>query len=156
MSLDSFPWEPLWSPVDQNFFQRGPAFFSDQIYQTLVDSLIRTLLYGCLLAEPTSLNKKQKKMKKIMSSIWSLIRPNCVRKLFWSDPSALEEVMIRPNCARICLWSDKSALEEVMIRPNCARSRPWLDPSVLESAYDQTFQTKSTSDQTISRPSSRL
>ena len=76
-----------------------------------------------------------KKLNKIMRSKWSLIRPNCVRKHFWSDPSALEKVMIRPNCARSQLWSG---------------------PSALESAYDQTFQTKSTSDQTISRPSSRL
>ena len=60
-------------------------------------------------------------------------------KTFWSDPTALEEVMIRPNCGRSRFWSDKSALEEVLIRPNCARSRLWSDPSALESAYDQTF-----------------
>ena len=98
----------------------------------------------------------KKNWKKVMRSKWSLIRHNCVRKYFWSDPSALKEVMIRPNCGRSGLWSDKSALEEVMIRPNCARSWLWSDLNALESAYDQTFQTKPTSDQTISRLSSRL
>ena len=95
-------------------------------------------------------------MKIIKRSKWSLIRPNCVRKFYWLDPSASEEVMIRPNCARIRLWSDRCALKEVMIRPNCARVRLWSDPSGLEIAYFQTFQTKLTSDQTISRPWSRL
>ena len=75
--------------------------------------------------------KKNKKREK-MRSKWSLIRPNWVQKHFWSDPSALHEVMIRPNCARSRLWLDKSALEEVMIRPNCARSRLWSDKSALE------------------------
>ena len=45
--------------------------------------------------------KNEKRRSKL-----SLIRPNCVRKHFWSDPSPLEEVMIRPNCARSRLWSD--------------------------------------------------
>ena len=43
-------------------------------------------------------------------------------------------------------------LKTFMIRSNCARNRLWSDPSALESAYDQTFQTKITYDQTISRP----
>ena len=60
-------------------------------------------------------------------------------------------------------WKKNNALEMVpdqtqlrlktfMIRSNCARSRLWSDKSALESAYDQTFQTKMSSDQTISRP----
>ena len=63
-----------------------------------------------------------------MRSKWSLIRHNCVRKHFWSDPSALEEVTITPNCGRSRIWSDRSAFEEVMITPNCARSWLWSDP----------------------------
>ena len=43
-------------------------------------------------------------------------------------------------------------LKTFMIRSNCARNCLWWDPSALESAYDQTFQTKMTSDQTICRP----
>ena len=51
------------------FLLRGLCYqldsFSDQSYQTLNESLIRMLLYCCLLAEPTSLsNKKTKKFKK--------------------------------------------------------------------------------------------
>ena len=86
--------------------------------------------------------KKQKKMKKIMRSKWSLIRPNCVWRHLWSDPIALE------------IASDQTKVRSnpPMIRPNCARNCLWSDPSALESAYDQTFQTKMTSDQTISRP----
>ena len=134
MSLDSFPYETSWSPLKH----RGSKFllkwtasaiswtpFSHQSYRTYDGSLIRTLLCGCLLAEPTSLSKK--KLTKIMRSKWFLIRPDCVQKLLWSDPSALEEVKIRPKCGRSRFWSDKSALEEVMIRPNCARIRLWSD-----------------------------
>ena len=79
--------------------------------------------------------------KKIRRLKWSLIRPNCVRKHFWSDPTVLEPFMIRLNCARMRFWSDPIALELFMIRPKCARR-----------GYGQTFQTKMTSDQTISRP----
>ena len=79
-----------------------------------------------------SVKKTKKKWNKIMRSKWSLIRPNCVRNHFWSDTSALEEVMIRPNCARICLWSDPIAPEVVMIRPNCVRKHFWSDKSALE------------------------
>ena len=38
--------------------------FSDQSYWTYDGSLIRTLLCGCLLAEPTSLSKKKQKNEK--------------------------------------------------------------------------------------------
>ena len=160
--MDEFRQLSIWNTVVSSWSFEGDRpllsaglLFSYQSYQTYDGSLIGTLLCGCLLADPTSLSIKTKKMKKIMRSKWSLIRPNCVRKHFWSDPSAIEEVMIRPNCGQSRLWSDMSALEEVMIRPKCARSRLWSDPSALESAYDQTFQNKSTSDKTISRPSSR-
>ena len=118
-------------------------FFSDQSYRTLEKSLIRKLLFGCLLAEPTSFSKKnKKKMKKIMRSKWSLIRPNCVWRHLCSDPIALE------------VASDQTKVRSnpPIIRPNCARNCLWSDPSAFESAYDQTFQTKTTSDQTISRP----
>ena len=116
-------------------------FFSDQSYRTLDESLIRKLLFGCLLAEPLSFSKKTKKMK-IMRSKWSLIRPNCVWRHLWSDPIALE------------VASDQTKVRSnpPMIRPNCARNCLWSDPSALESTYDQTFQTRMTSDQTISRP----
>ena len=50
-------------------------------------------------------------LKKIRRSKLFLIRPSCVRKVFLSDPSVLDELTIRPNCARSCLWSDSSALE---------------------------------------------
>ena len=74
-------------------------------------SLIRTLLCGCLLAEPTSLNKKTKNEKKIMRSKWSPIRPNCVRKNFWSDASALEVASDQTKMPSKRLWSDPIALE---------------------------------------------
>ena len=77
-----------------------------------------------------------------MRSKWSLIRPNCVRKHFWSDPSALEEVIIRPNCGRSRHWSDKSVLEEVMIRPKRARIRlrsDFSDQIDLRSDHLQTI-----------------
>ena len=83
--------------------------------------------------------KKTKNEKKHSKS--SLIRPNCVRKHFWSDPSALEEVMIRPNCAPSSLWSNQSALEEVMIRPNCAQSCLWSDFSDQIDLWPDHLQT---------------
>ena len=139
MSYYSFPKETSCSPVDKNFhgdrsFPSAGLFFcwselSD--FRWVSDQNAALLLS---LANASIFNKKQKK-EKIRHSKLSLIRPNCFRKHLWSDPSALEQVMIRPNCARSCLWSD---------------------PSSLESAYGQTFQTKLTSDQTISRPLSRL
>ena len=91
---------------------RGPVFaiswtpFSDQSYWTLDDSLIRMLLYCCLLTQPTSLSKKTQNWKRNKALEMVPDQTNCVQKHIWSDPSALEEVMIRPNCARIRLWSD--------------------------------------------------
>ena len=52
-------------------------FFSDLSYRILDESLIRKLLFGCFLAEPTSFSKKkQNKMQKIRHSKLSLVRPN--------------------------------------------------------------------------------
>ena len=49
---------------DQHLLSAG-LLVSDQSHRTLDESLIGTLLYCCLLAEPTSLNKKkQKNLKK--------------------------------------------------------------------------------------------
>ena len=58
--------------------------------------------------------KKQKKRWK-----WSLIKPNRVRKHFWSDPIALEPSMIRLKCDWIRLWS--------FFRPNWTLTRPTPD-----------------------------
>ena len=101
-------------------------------------------------------------MKKIRRLKWSLIRPNCVRMRFWSDPIALELFMIRLKCARTLYDQTQVRSNALLIRPNCARTlydqtqvrsnSLWSDSSALEYVYDQTFQTKMTSDQTISRP----
>ena len=101
--------------------------FSDQSYRTLDESLIRTLVFHCLLAESTSFSKKNKKIKKIMRLNLSLIRPNCVRKHFWSDPSAPEEV-----------WSDPIAFEVASDQTKVRSNRLWSDPIALKVASDQT------------------
>ena len=71
------------------------SFFSDQSYRTLDESLIRTLLFDCLLAEPTSFSKKMKK-----NNALELV----------SDQTQLRSKtilmpLIRPKCSRIPLWS---------------------------------------------------
>ena len=76
---------------------------SDQSLRILDESLIRTLLYCCLLAEPTSLSKKNKKWKNK-----ALIRPKCARRVYDQTPLRSSSPMIRPKCARIRLWSDFS------------------------------------------------
>ena len=108
----------MWSPDNQSFLWRGPAFainwtpFSDQSYRTLDESLIRTLLYCCLLAEPTSLSKKKtKNEKKLRRSKWSLIRPNC-------DRTGYDQTQVRLNALPIRLF-----------KPNCPLTRPTPDYS---------------------------
>ena len=66
-------------------------------------------------------------MKKLMRSKCSLIRPICVRKHFWSDPIAFEEVVIRPNCVRRGYDQIKMRPKSSLIRPKCARNRLWSD-----------------------------
>ena len=70
-----------------------------------------------------------------------LIRPQLRSNRLWSDSIALECASDQTQLRSNSLWSDPIALELFMIRPKCARR-----------GYDQTFQTKMTSDQTISRP----
>ena len=84
------------------------SFFSDQSNRTLDESLIRKLLFGCLLAEPTSFSKKKTKKNE--------------------KNNALEMV---PDQTQL-------RSKTFMIRSNCTRSRLWSDKSALESAYDQT------------------
>ena len=92
--------------------------FADQSYRTLNESLIRTLLYGCLLAEVTSLSKK-KKMKKNnaiemvpdqtkLRSKTVVIRPKCARRGYDQTQLRSKSPLIRPKCAQIRLWSDFS------------------------------------------------
>ena len=71
-----------------------------------------------------------------------LIRPKCARRGY--DPTQLrsKSPLIRPNYARIHLWSDFPDQIDL-----------WSDH--LQTMV-QTFQTKMTPDQTISRPWSRL
>ena len=86
MNLDSFPQETSWSSVNQNFLLRGSAFaiswtpFSDQRHWFLEESLIRTLLYCCLLAEPTTYDKTfQTKLtsdQTMVQTIKTIIRPS--------------------------------------------------------------------------------
>ena len=133
---------------------------SDQSYRTLDESLIRTLLYGCLLAEPTSLIKKTKKGKNALEVVPDqtqlrskafLIRPKCARWGYDQTQLRSKSPLIRQkcarrgydqtNCARSRLWSDKSALEEVMIRPNCARIRLWSDISDQNDLWSDHLQT---------------
>ena len=94
--------------------------FSDQSYRTYDGSLIRTLLCGCFLAEPTSLSKKkQNKLKKSnaiemtpdqtqLRSKTFQIRPKCARRGYDQTQLRSKSALIRPKCAQIRLWSDIS------------------------------------------------
>ena len=80
-------------------------------------------------------------LKKLRRSKWSLIRPNCVRKHFWSDPICARTIYdqtqvhsnglpIRPNCARTV--SDQTQVRSNMpmtrfFRPNWLLTRPTPD-----------------------------
>ena len=80
-------------------------------------------------------------MKKVRHLKWSLIRPNCVKKQFWSDPIALDSFKIRFKCARMRFWSDPIALEPFMIRLKCARIRLWSDFSDHIDPWSDQLQT---------------
>ena len=114
MSSDSFPQETLWSPADQNVLWRESAFaisWTPFFWSELSDFRWVSDQNAALLLPLDRANISQWKNKiyeKLGHSKLSLVRPNCVGKHFWSDQSALEEVMIRPKCARIRLWSDFS------------------------------------------------
>ena len=112
----------IWS----NFLWRVLTFaiswtpFSYQSYRISVESLIRSLLYCCLLAEPTSLSKKKnKKFEKNMALEIApdqtqlrlktfLISPRCARGGYDWTQLRSKSPLIRPKCARIRLWSDFS------------------------------------------------
>ena len=94
---------------------------SYQQQQTPNESLIRTLLYRCFLAETISVNENSKK--------------KCARICFWSDQIALKSFSdVRPSCARnpfrqVCaqihLGSDRPRPKWPLIRKvphHCARS----------------------------------
>ena len=130
--------------------------FSDQSYRNYDGSLIRTLLCGCLLAGPTSLSYKNKKIEKNnalemvpdqtqLRSNTFLIRPKCARRGYDQTQLRSKSPLIRQKCARRGYDQNQLLSRSALIGHKCA-----------ESAYDQTFQTKSTYDQTISRTSSRL
>ena len=74
--------------------------------------------------------KKTKKLKKIMRSKWSLIRPNCVWRHLWSNPIALEvasdQTKVRSNPPMIRLFRPKWPL----IRPS-----PDRDQTVVRSNF---------------------
>ena len=78
MNLGSFPYETSWSTVNQIFLLGGPVFAiswtplgSNQSHQTLDVSLIKTIFFSiCLLAEPSSCSKKDKKRKKARNVLW--------------------------------------------------------------------------------------
>ena len=85
-----------------------------------------------------TVKKKQKKMKKILGSKWSLIRPNWIRKHFWSDPNCARRgydrtqfrsklPLIRQKCARRSYDQTQLRSKSPLIRPKCARIRLWSD-----------------------------
>ena len=134
ISLDSFSFKNIVVSSWSKFLLKGTglcyqldSFFSDQSYWILDETLIKRCSIVASWQSKYLPVKKNKKWKK----------------------RALEVVPVPDQTTRL-------RSKTFMIRPNCARSRLWSDPSALESAYDQTFQTKLTSDQTISRPWSRL
>ena len=97
------------SEEDRPLLSAGLLFY-DQIYRTYGGSLIRTLLCGCLLAEPTSLSKKQNKLKKNalkmvpdqiqLRSKTFLIRPKCARRGYDQTQLRSKSPLIRQKCAR--------------------------------------------------------
>ena len=128
------------------------SFFSDQSYRILDESLIRKLLFGCLLAEPTSFStKKTKKLKQIMRSKWSLIRPNCVWRHLWSDPIALEVAsdqtkvssnppMIRPFRPKWPLIRPSPDHDQFVVRSNFRKDpviSVWEHTGVRSTGSDQ-------------------
>ena len=126
MSSDSFPQDTKWSPVDQNFFWRGPASaisWTPVFWSELSDFRwvsVQNATLWLLLAEPTSLSKKkQKKWKKNnalemvhdqtqLRSKTFLIRPKCARRGYDQTQLRSKSPLIRRKCARIHLWSDFS------------------------------------------------
>ena len=124
-SMDEFRQFFIWNIVVSSwskFLLKGTGlcyqleFFFDQSYGTYDGSLIRTLLCGCFLAEPTSISKKNEKNNEIemvpdqtqLRSKTFLIRPKCARKGYDQTQLRSKSALIRPKCARIRLWSDLS------------------------------------------------
>ena len=78
-----------------------------------------------------------------------LIRPNCARSRFWSDPIAFEVAsdqtqlrsklrLIRPNCVRSSLWSDPIAFEVASDQTQLRSNSPLIRPKCARRGYDQT------------------
>ena len=112
--------------------------FSDQSYRTYDGSLIRTLVCGCLLAEPTSFSKKTKKIEKNnalemvpdqtqLRSKTFLIRPKCSRGSYDQTQLRSKLPLIRQKCARRDYDQTQLRSKSALIRPKYARIRLWSD-----------------------------
>ena len=109
--------------------------FSDQSYRTYDGSLIRTLLCGCLLAEPTSLSKKIEKINALvmvpdqtqLRSKTFLIRPKCAIRCYDQTQLRSKLPLIRQKCTGRGFDQTQLRSKSALIRPKCARIRLWSD-----------------------------
>ena len=84
------------------------GLLSDQSYQTLDDSVIRTVFFASWQSQHLSVEKKQKKWKDFemvpdqtqLRSKTYPIRPNCTRTVYNQSHVCSNALTIRPNCAR--------------------------------------------------------